>query len=138
MLQILNSNYFNSKTRNKIFKMDDNKMDKRYVITRYLAGDPDSTHTAAKGYNAGNFIRNIISGDLFYTTKDGIHVNVTNQNSSLNDNHIFRHASLANMKQAMYRNLEGDNMLPTADYAGRIRPIQTPITLISSDDGYLA
>ena len=55
----------------------------------------------------------------------------------IGSNNIFRHASLANMKQAMYRNLEGDNMLPTADYAGRIRPIQTPITLISDDDGYL-
>ena len=57
--------------------MEKNKMDKRYVITRYLAGDPNNTHTAAKGYNAGNFIRNIISGDLFYTTKDGVHINVT-------------------------------------------------------------
>lgn len=57
--------------------MDDNKMDKRYVITRYLAGDPNSTHTAAKGYNAGNFIRNIISGNLFYTTKDGVHINIS-------------------------------------------------------------
>ena len=61
--------------------MEDNKMDKRYVITRYLAGDPDSTHTAAKGYNAGNFIRNIISGNLFYTTKDGVHINISDDDS---------------------------------------------------------
>ena len=61
--------------------MEDNKMDKRYVITRYLAGDPDSTHTAAKGYNAGNFIRNIISGNLFYTVKDGIHINISDNDS---------------------------------------------------------
>ena len=62
--------------------MDDNKMDKRYVITRYLAGDPDSTHTAAKGYNAGNFIRNIVSGNLFYTVKDGVHINISDSDST--------------------------------------------------------
>ena len=51
--------------------------DKRYVITRYLAGDPTSLHNSSKSYNPGNFIRNIITGDLFYTVTNGVHVCVT-------------------------------------------------------------
>lgn len=50
---------------------------KYYVITRFLTSDPTNQHNVSNGYNPGNFIRNIISGSLFYTISDGIHINVT-------------------------------------------------------------
>ena len=49
-------------------------------------------------------------------------------------------ASLANMKQLYYRNLEGDNMLATGEFPGRVRPIETPMKFIekNGDDYYIA
>ena len=42
---------------------------------------------------------------------------------------------LDQLKQVYYRNLEGDNNLPTSDFEGRTRPIGTPITVVNIVNG---
>lgn len=59
--------------------MSNNKIDKRFPITRYLSTDPTSSHNVAKGYNPGNFIRNITTNELFYTISDGVHIGISNE-----------------------------------------------------------
>lgn len=44
--------------------------------------------------------------------------------------------SLDSISQLFYRNLEGDNMLATEEFVGRVRPIETPITLIAVDSDF--
>lgn len=44
--------------------------------------------------------------------------------------------SLDMMPQLFYRNLEGDNMLATREFAGRVRAIETPIKFIGKDGDY--
>jgi hypothetical protein len=52
-------------------------------------------------------------------------------NDDINTSIEIGYKSLDNLKQMMYRNLEGDNMLATIDYLGRKKPIETPIILIA-------
>lgn len=62
---------------------------------------------------------------------------VENKTISIEDlnNHLVEYRSLVNksldmMPQLLYRNLEGDNMLASSDFSGRIRAIETPIIAI--------
>ncbi len=52
------------------------------------------------------------------------------------DNITARYTSLENMPQLFYRNLEGDNMLATQEFAGRVRAIETPIKLVEINTDY--
>lgn len=65
----------------------------------------------------------------------GISDNLDSIESDLSgkSSYISAQIPLDNIKTAFYRNLEGDNQLPTQDYTERTREIQTPIVLISNN-----
>ena len=55
---------------------------------------------------------------------------VENKTISVNDLLATVNKPLDLLPQLFYRNLEGDNMLATEDFEGRVRPTETPIILI--------
>lgn len=64
------------------------------------------------------------------------YINESNNLSNLMLSEIAQ-KSLDNLKTCRYRNLEGDMMLPSEDYDGIIRPIETPIKCLSYSDVFV-